>query len=61
MSYDPKLPNNNLEALPLDFDFRDPDILIQLSKTNVELTKLNERAKQIPNQKVLLDFLSIRE
>ena len=61
MPFDPKIPNNDLPLLPFNTDFRDPDILIQLGETNVALAQLNERAKQIPNERILLDFISTRE
>jgi hypothetical protein len=59
--FDPKSPNNDMEKLPLDFDLKDTDLLIQLNTTNIALAKLDETAKRIPNQKILIEFVSIKE
>jgi Fic family protein len=59
--FDSKIPNNDMRKMPLALDFRDPDLLIQLSRTNAEIATLNEVAKTIPNQNILLEFLSIKE
>jgi hypothetical protein len=40
--FNPKKPNNSLSKLPKpDLNFHDIDILKQLNKTNIEITKLN--------------------
>jgi hypothetical protein len=59
--YDPKRPNNDMKRLPLELNFRDPELLIQLNQTNIALTRLDEVAKRIPNQKILIEFASIKE
>lgn len=59
--FDPEKPNNALKQLPLDFDFNDIDLLKQLNKTNIQIAKLNWIAKDIPNQNILLEFISIWE
>lgn len=61
MTYDPLRPNNDMRALPLDLDYKDPDLLIQLNKTNIALIKLNEVSKRIPNKGILIEFVSIKE
>jgi Fic family protein len=59
--FDPNKPNNNMPKLPFEVNFKDSDLLIQLNKTNIELVRLNEMAKRMPNQEILLDFVSIKE
>lgn len=59
--FDSKIPNNELKKLPLDFDFNDIDLLKQLNKTNIAITRLNWVAKEIPNQDILLEFISVKE
>lgn len=59
--YDPKRPNNDMKRLPLELNFKDPELLVQLNKTNIEIARLDEVAKRIPNQKILIEFASIRE
>lgn len=59
--FDPKKPNNNLKKLPLNFNFEDIDILKQLNKTNIAITRLNWVTKEIPNRMLLVDFLSVKE
>jgi len=60
--FDKTKPNNTISKLPkIDFDFNDIDLLKQLNKTNIEITKLNWIASRIPNQDILLEFISIKE
>ncbi len=59
--FDPLKPNNSMPKLPLELDLRNPDLLIQLSKTNIALAKLTANSKLIPNQNILMDFFSIKE
>lgn len=60
--FDPKKPNNSLRKFPKEeFNFNDIDLLKQLNKTNIAITELNWVAKSIPNQKILLEFISIKE
>jgi len=60
--FNPTLPNNNLSRLPNEeFNFNDIDLLKQLNKTNIAITELNWVAKSIPNQNILLEFISIKE
>lgn len=60
--FDKNKPNNNLSKLPkLNLDFEDIDLLKQLNKTNEAIAKLNWTAKSIPNQEILLEFVSIKE
>lgn len=59
--FDPTKANNDMERLPLDFDLKDVDLLIQLNQTNATLATLDEAAKRIPNQNILIEFVSIKE
>ena len=59
--FHPERPNNDLPLLPPKVDFRDSDILIELNSANVALGKLNEEFARIPNQQLLLEFVSIKE
>lgn len=59
--FDPNRPNNDLPFLPPTMDFRDPELLIELNRANIELGKLNEEFAKIPNQQLLLEFVSIKE
>lgn len=55
-------PNNTLPFLPrVDFNFNDLDLLKQLNKTNIAITKLNWITNKIPNPDILLEFISIKE
>jgi Fic family protein len=60
-AFDPNQPNNSLSKLPLELNYLDPQLLVQLNKTNVALATLNGNAHLIPNQKVLIEFSSIKE
>jgi Fic family protein len=59
--FDPNQPNNSMPKLPLELHLLDPQLLVQLNKTNIALATLNGNAHLIPNQKVLIDFSSIKE
>jgi Fic family protein len=59
--FDPNQPNNTMPKLPLELHLLDPQLLVQLNKTNIALATLNGNAHLIPNQKVLIEFSSIKE
>jgi Fic family protein len=59
--FDPNQPNNTMPKLPLKLQILDPQLLIQLNKTNIALATLKGNVRVIPNQKVLIEFSSIKE
>lgn len=59
--YNPEKPFNNLPKLPPDFNFDDIEILKRVNKANIALSKLSGIAQSIPNRKMLLEPLTVRE
>ncbi len=59
--FDPQKPFNELPKLPPDFNFDDIEILKKVNKANIALSKLSGIAQSIPNRKLLIEPLSVRE
>jgi Fic family protein len=59
--FDPNKPFNQLPLLPPDFSFDDVEILKKVNRANIALSKLSGIAMAIPNRKLLIEPLSIRE
>ncbi len=59
--FDPKKPFNALPKLPPDFNFDDVDILKKVNLANIALSKLSGIAQSIPNRKLLIEPLTVRE
>lgn len=53
--------NPDFKKLPWDFNFNDLDLIKQVNKTNIALWKLDAAAMKLPNSKVLIEFISIKE
>jgi Fic family protein len=51
----------NIKNLPWDFNFEDIDLLKQVNKTNIALWKLDWVSLKLPNSRVLIEFISIKE
>jgi Fic family protein len=54
-------PFNQLPSLPPDFSFDDVDILKKVNRANIALSKLSGIAMAIPNRKLLIEPLTVRE
>lgn len=52
---------NKIKNLPWNFNFEDLDLMKQVNKTNIALGKLNWVSLQLPNSRVLIEFISIKE
>lgn len=52
---------NNFKTLPWEFNFEDIDLIKQVNKTNIALWKLNWSSLTLPNSKVLIDFVTMKE
>ena len=59
--FDPNKPFNQLPSLPPDFSFDDVEILKKVNRANIALSKLSGIAMAIPNRKLLIEPLSVRE
>ena len=49
------------KKLPWNFDFQDIDLIKQVNKTNIALWRLDAVGMKLPNSKVLIEFISIKE
>lgn len=52
---------NDFKTLPWKFNFEDIDLIKQVNKTNIALWKLNWASLTLPNSKVLIDFITMKE
>ena len=59
--FDPKNPFNELPKLPPDFNLDDIRILKKVNTANIALSKLSGIAQSIPNRKLLIVPLTVRE
>jgi len=59
--FSPLNPYNELPKLPPDFNFDDIQILKRVNTANIALSKLSGIAQSIPNRKLLLEPLTVRE
>lgn len=53
--------DNKIKNLPWDFDFEDIELIKQVNKTNIALWKLDGISMKLPNSRVLIEFISIKE
>lgn len=60
-SFNPLKPYNNLPKLPPNFDFDDIQILKAVNNVNIALSKLSGLSQSIPNRKLLIESLTVRE
>lgn len=61
MSWDPSTPFNNLPSLPPQYDLESKTVLKQCILARAALAELNQSAKLIPNQSVLINTLPLLE
>jgi Fic family protein len=59
--FNPLIPNNNLLALPSDFEYDQKEILKATIRANDVLSKLNGLALLLPNAELLMSPLLIKE
>ncbi len=59
--FNPNKPYNELPKLPPDFNFDDVEILKKVNSANIALSKLSGIAHSIPNRKLLIEPLSVKE
>ncbi len=59
--FNPNKPFNQLPSLPPDFSFDDVEILKKVNRANIALSKLSGIAMAIPNRKLLIEPLTVRE
>ncbi|MEK7089096.1 MAG: Fic/DOC family N-terminal domain-containing protein [Patescibacteria group bacterium] len=59
--YSKDLPYNDLPPLPLSFQYEDVDVLKAVNTTNIALSELKGASLSLPNQKILLAPLTLRE
>lgn len=50
-----------IKKLPWNFSFSDIDLVKQVNKTNIALWKLDWVSLKLPNSRVLIEFISIKE
>lgn len=50
-----------VKKLPWSFNFEDIDLVKQVNKTNIALWKLDWVSLKLPNSRVLIEFISIKE
>ena len=53
--------DNKIKNLPWDFNFEDIELIKQVNKTNIALWKLDGISMKLPNSRVLIEFISIKE
>jgi len=59
--YSKELPYNDLPPLPPSFNYDDVEVLKAVNATNIALSELKGASLSLPNQKILLAPLTVRE
>ena len=59
--FDPTTPFNELPHIPPEITFDDVDILKKVNKANIALSNLNGASLAVPNIKLLIEPLTVRE